>query len=94
MKKELIVIVEVRDKNGNLYKNNEDSPITKLFQTTLEDYGEELTHIACEHIVKNLETVCKEGSKINLSVVYKDSISGNFSTLYSYYGAEKKFIKH
>lgn len=94
MKKELTLTVEVRDKDGKLYKDVGDNPIVKLFQTTCKDYGEELTQITCENMVRKLEAVCREGSKINIEVRYLDEVTNTYPLLYSYYGAEKRFIKY
>ena len=94
VQKELIITVEVRDKDGKLYKDVGDNPIVNVFQATCKDYGEGLTQIACEHLVKKFEAVCKEGSKINIEIRYLDEVTNTYPLLYSYYGAEKRFIKH
>jgi hypothetical protein len=86
--------VEIRDKDGNLYKDSEGNSITSVCDLDVADYGEDLTQFFCENIVKKFEAFCKEGSKINIEVSYFDEISGGYPSLYSYYGAEKRFVKH
>lgn len=86
--------VEVRDKDGNLYKDSEGNRIVTVCDLELADYGEDFVQIACVKTVKKFESVCKEGSKINIEVRYFDSITNTYPTLYSYYGAEKRFVKH
>ena len=94
MKKELILTVEVRDKDGKLYKDMNGNNITSVCDVEGSNFGEELTQFACENIVEKFEAFCKEGSKINIEVRYFDSITKTYPLLYSYYGAEKRFIKY
>lgn len=86
--------VEVRDAEGNLYLDEDGSRLTSIEMFETGDYGFDIMGIACEGIVKKFKAICKEGSKINIHISYKDSISSTYTTLYSYYGAEKRFIKH
>ena len=86
--------VEVRDKDGSLYKDMNGNNITSVCDVEGSNFGEELTQFTCENMVEKFESFCKEGSKINIEVRYFDSITETYPSLYSYYGAEKRFVKH
>ena len=92
--KTLYFRVEVRDKDGKLYKDKNGNNITSICDLEVLDYGEELTQIACEYLVEKFEVICKEGSKIDIEVRCFSEITVTYPLLYSYYGAEKRFVKH
>ena len=94
MKEKLIIEVEVRDVNGKLYKDKNGNKITSVARFEIDDYGEELVGITCEHIAENFKAICREGSKVNIDVMYYDSVTNTYPFIYSYYGAEKRFVKH
>lgn len=94
MRERLIIEVEVRDVNGKLYKDKYGDTIVNVLKFEIKDYGENLTELACYNIVDKFEAICKEGSKINIEVRYLDEITNTYPLLYSFYGAERKFVKH
>jgi len=85
--------IEIRDKNGKLYFTSKGNKVIEFFFED-EETDENLIHLICQHTFLNYEAVCKEGSTVDIEVRYFDEISKTYSTLYSYYGAEKRFIKH
>lgn len=92
--RKLYLDVQVRDSLGKLYKNKDGNNVAKLAQLQCSDYGDDITQLTCENISKNFEAVCKEGSQIYIDVMYHDSISDTYPIIYSFYGAENKFVKH
>ena len=82
--------VEVRDKDYNLYKTENGRKVLYFnFEGEL-DFAE---HI-CRQTFEDYKAICKEGSDINIEVKVLNSIAGVYMTLYSFYGANNKFIKH
>ena len=91
--KQLFYSIEVRDKEGKLYKNSNGNNICS-FDFESEDKNESSVKSICERAFRNYQAICKEGSQINITVSYFNSFSNSYSLLYSFYGAENKFIKH
>lgn len=91
--KKLYYTVEVRDKEGKLYKDSRGFKVTGFnFQDDEQD--ENLIHLICQHTFRDYQAVCKEDSGINIDVRYFHEITKTYPLLYSFYGAENKFIKH
>jgi hypothetical protein len=85
--------VEVRDKDFKLYKTESGS---KVFPFTFEDNRTdvEIVEAICRKEFDSYKAVCKEGSEINIEVRYFNDDTKTYPLLYSFYGAENKFIKH
>ncbi len=92
--KQLFYSIEVRDKEGKLYKNSNGNIVTNTFKFEDTEQDENLVHLICKHTFENYQAICKEGSQINITVSYFNSFSSSYSLLYSFYGAENKFVKH
>lgn len=91
--KTLFYSIEIRDKEGKRYKDKRGYTVQDFkFEDTEQD--ENLVHLICKHAFENYQAICKEGSQINITVSYFNSFSSSYSLLYSFYGAENKFIKH
>lgn len=91
--KQLFYSIEVRDKEGKRYKDSEGHSIQD-FKFEEQERDETLVSIICTHTFEKYQAICKEGSQINITVSYFNSFSSSYSLLYSFYGAENKFIKH
>lgn len=91
--KRLHYSVEVRDNNGKLYKTDKG---TKVLNFTFEDdlVNEPFAEAICRNEYEKYKAICKENSIIDIEVKLLDEISFTYSLLYSFYGAENKFIKH
>jgi len=85
---------QVRDSNNKIYTdangNNQDR-----FDTTLDVGINAAMAIEKECIrIFNFMEAISTSNKIIISVMIHDSISGTYPVYYSYYGSEKRFIKH
>jgi hypothetical protein len=85
--------VEVRDKDFKLYTNNKGFKVHS-FNFEEKEQDEDLVHLVCQHTYSDYKAVCKEGSEINIEVKYFNDDTKTYPLLYSFYGAENKFIKH
>ena len=92
--KKLHYTVEVRDKEGKLYTTKSSERKIKGFKFEDKEQDENLVHFICKETFEAYQAICKEGSQINITVSYFNSFSSSYSLLYSFYGAENKFIKH
>jgi len=91
--KQLFYSIEVRDKEGKLYKNSKYLKVLSFeFEDTEQD--ENLVNLICQHTFADYQAICKEGSQINITVRYFNNFTRNYPLLYSFYGENKKFIKH
>lgn len=86
--------IEIRDKEGKRYINKNGNKIIKIAEFKSDETNENLIGIICEHEVDKFKSVCKEGSQIDVEVRYHNEFTETYPLLYSYYGCEKKFIKH
>ena len=92
--KQLFYSIEVRDKEGKLYTTKSSGRKIKGFKFEDKEQDENLIHFICKETFEEYQAICKEGSQINITVSYFNSFSSSYSLLYSFYGAENKFIKH
>lgn len=91
--KKLFYQVLVRDVNGKLYKDSKGLHVTSFL--TIEDERDDTgVEKGCRNLFENYTAVCKEGSQIDIEVRYFNKLTENYALLYSFYGAENKFIKH
>ena len=91
--KQLFYSIEVRDKEGKLYKTESGAKIIDFkFEDNRTDV--EIVEAVCRKEFDNYLAVCKEGSQINIEVRYHNVFTKTYPLLYSFYGAENKFIKH
>lgn len=90
--KQLFYSIEVRDKEGKLYKTSKGQKV-KGFKFE-EATNEEFIELTCIQTFLDYQAICKEGSQIDITVSCFNSFSMTYSVLYSFYGAENKFIKH
>lgn len=86
--------IEIRDKDDKLYLTSTGAKVRNAFFFEETNSDETLIHLTCIHTFESYKAICKEGSEINIEVSYHDSISNTSPVLYSFYGAENKFIKH
>lgn len=87
--------VELRDKDGKLYIGSKGNKLTSnTFRFTDNTDNENLIELICRDTFDNYKAICKEGTNINIDVMVFNTISNTFMLLYSFYGAENKFIKH
>ncbi len=91
--KKLFYSIEVRNKDSKPYKTSTGQ---KVIDFTFEDdiSNEPFVEVICRNEFAKYQAVCKEGSLIDIEVRLIDEISNTYSVLYSFYGAENKFVKH
>jgi hypothetical protein len=89
----MIYKVELRDKDGKLYRNSKGHITDKTFDFSDCESDENLIHMICRHTAESYETICKDGTQVNIDVMVLNEISKTYMTLYSYYGKEKRFVK-
>jgi hypothetical protein len=92
--RKLFIDVQIRDAKGKLYKDRDGNPIARIAKLEINNNGEEMIKSFCQQTSKNFEAISKEGSKVHIDVMYYDSISDTYPIIYSFYGAENKFVKH
>lgn len=91
--KQLFYSIEVRDKEGKLYKTESGAKVLNFkFEDNKTDV--EIVEAICRKEFDNYQAICKEGSQIDITVSYFNSFSKTYSVLYSFYGENKRFIKH
>ena len=91
--RKLYLDIQVRDSLGKLYKR-ESGEIVYSFRLEIFDLGDSVTKSQCKETFENFKAVSKEGSQVHIDVMYYDSISDIYPVIYSFYGAENKFVKH
>ena len=89
----LYYVVLITDSEGRHYKRSDNSKVTRINFDEVER-TETVVKTICEQTYLDYQAICKEGSKINISVLVKNDISKTFTPVYSFYGQEDKFIKH
>ena len=84
--------VTVRDKDGKLYKNNVGQKVLdfRFEDNTHEDFVE----LVCRQTYLDYKAICKEGSIIDIEVRSFNTSTKTYSLLYSFYGAENRFIRY
>jgi hypothetical protein len=86
--------VELRDKDGNLYKTPDGKKLTyRTFQFT-DTTIKEFIPLVCRKTAENYEAVCKEGTEVNIEVRTHSELTKTYPVMYSYYGKEKRFVTH
>jgi len=86
--------IELRDKDGNLYKNKDGMKLpSRTFQFT-DTTIKEFIHLVCQRTAQNYEAVCKEGTEVNIEVRTYSELTKTYPIAYSYYGKEKRFVTH
>lgn len=91
--KKLHYTVEIRDKEGKLYKDSRGLNVIGFDFEEIETDAMTVQTI-CQYNFRKYQAVCKEGSEINIEVRYFNTDTKTYPLLYSFYGAENKFIKH
>lgn len=87
--------IELRDKEGNLYQTATGRKLPmRSFQFTDRINNESTVFMICKNITENYEAVCKEGTEVNIDVRTYNGITKTYPIAYSYYGKEKRFVKH
>lgn len=84
--------VEVRDLNNKFYRDSEGNATRFTFEE--EEVSESLTELVCRKEHEKYKAICKEGSIIDIEVRYFNNLTNSYPVLYSFYGAENKFVKH
>lgn len=86
--------IELRDKDGKLYVNSNGNKLaSRTFQFT-DGTQEEFIRLVCQRTADNYKTVCKEDTKINIEVRRFNELTKTYPTIYSFYSAGNKFVKH
>jgi len=89
----LFYSVELRDKDGKLYKNSKGFNVQPFkFEDTEKD--ENFVHLICQHTFADYKAVCKEGTDVNIEVRTYSDLTKTYPIAYSFYSAENKFVKH
>jgi len=91
--KPLKYYITVRDKNGKLYKTEKGNKVSE-FKFEDKESDENLIHLICLNTFEQYKTICKKGSIIDIEVRYFNELTRSYPLLYSFYGAENRFIKH
>jgi len=87
--------IELRDKDGKFYLDSKGNKLTlNTFRFVDHTNNENLIELICRDTFDNYKAICKEGTDINIEIRVFNKISNSFMLLYSFYGAENKFIKH
>lgn len=87
--------IELRDKDGNLYRTTTGRKLTMgSFKFTDSNDNESIVFLICKNTAENYEAVCKEGTEVNIDVRTYNGITKTYPIAYSYYGKEKRFVKH
>lgn len=88
----MLYTIEVRDKNNKLYKDKNGKRVIK-FSFEDSETNESLIHLICEDTFNKYNALT--GSKnIYINVSELSNLTGTYSSRYSFYGAEKRFVKH
>ena len=87
-----IIEIEVRDSNGKIIFDERGFKFTSL-QIDSSVTNESLLERQMVHICETLK-VWMPQNKIDIQASVLNSISGTWMCMYSYYGSEKRFIKH
>lgn len=91
--KQLFYSIEVRDKEGKLYKTESGGKVHH-FKFELVGNEENIIKAVCKETFEEYQAICKEGSQINIDVRYHNVFTKTYPLLYSFYGENQKFIKH
>ena len=84
--------IEVRDENDKIIKDNRGFKFTSIsIDTSITD--DKLLERQMYQLCETLK-VWMPQNKINISASVFNTISGTWMIMYSYYGNEKRFIKH
>lgn len=85
--------IELRDKDGKLYESSRGKITSRTFQFT-DETQEEFIHLVCQRTAENYKAVCKEGTDVNIEVRTYSDLTKTYPIVYSFYGAENKFVKY
>jgi len=89
---ELVYNVEVRNVHNKQYVNSNGSKVED-FKFYNPDAPDDFVKIVWEGMFRSFQAITN-CSNINITVSYVSSISETMSVLYSFYGAENRFVKH
>ena len=87
-----LISVEVRDINGKIFEDQKGIKVPSInFEITVNNWPQ---------LEFQLKTLCRQfqtllpTSDINLSAGVNNSIGGTVMNMASYYGSEKRFVRH
>lgn len=85
--------VEIRDKEGKIPLDFSRNKVDNYFTHKTHELSEYKVKQHCESLFDSYNDTWRTVN-INIEVTVWSEISSCFMTLYSFYGAEKRFIKH
>ena len=89
--------IEIRNQDGSVIRDEEGNKVLSLNHTTsLTAEGEDMTETVkamFDYEYRKLRAFMPT-HKINISASVFNTISGSFMLMYSFYGDEKRFVKH
>jgi len=86
--------IELRDKYGNLYKTSDGKKLPMRAFQFKDQTQKEFIPLVCRHTAENYKAICKEGTEVNIEVRTYSELTKTYPIAYSYYGKEKRFVKH
>lgn len=93
--KKIVFYVNVRDKEGNRYKDSEDNKILefKFCEEFNDGVNDSFFERECRRYHRRFKAISPE-SDISIDVRDYNSLTQTWPSLYSFYGAENRFVKH
>lgn len=88
----LTASVEVRNKDNKLYEN-EGGKIVNIAEFNIHFVNKQDIERICRGKAKQFETICKEGTIVNIEVRVYNDLTDTFPKLFSYYGKEDRFVE-
>lgn len=87
-----LIDVAPRDVNGKIYQDNKGIKVPNIsFEITVHTYKQLEFQLA--RLCRQFQTLLPDAD-INLSAGVHNSISNTIMNMASYYGCEKRFVKH
>lgn len=88
----LYYTVEVKDKNNKLFIDSAGNKVTNRFKFT-DNTNKDFIQLVCEDTFKAYQAITGSNN-INISVSRYSDLTETYMTLYTYYGKDKRFVKH
>lgn len=85
--------IEVRDENNKQFMDVTTGKKAGYFHFYEKEEDENFVKLICEREFRNYRAI-SGSSNINIEVSVLNSFTRSYMVLYSFYGAENKFVKH
>jgi len=86
------VEVQIRDSWGDIFTDSDGNKVTSIkLEKTINPL---FLDTMLKRLYKDFQAITPEGSRINIEVYLPNTISGTWMNMASYYGSEKRFVKH